>query len=345
MRIDTLETYTDPSGLFSISVPTGWNLYDQSTDATKLILWTDEFENALIIVAISESQPALSQEELTERLTAFVETFEDEDDFAMDPPQNLQSGGVQIVWSYTAQAPGGISAPLLANSFIYQDGDKLSVLTFGVPEEQFDRLRDSLDEMLHSYIVDPSVSLAPGDFERVSYDFSDESGGWATVDDEGVRAEIADGVYTIIIKAPDSYYLSAPDFVPTGDMAVTANVLIQGDSRAGLALRLSRADDGTRSYYACWIDGGDRYGCFVSVNNQWTTLQEPISDAAIIPGAVNKVNFTAVGDVITFSVNDAEVARFTDSRVAEGVPALYLENFATEAGAVFDDVTIVTPLP
>jgi hypothetical protein len=122
-------------------------------------------------------------------------------------------------------------------------------------------------------------------------------------------------------------------------------VLVQGNARAGVALRWSQDDARRGSYYACWIDSADLFGCFVSVGDQWTTLQEPISNPAIVPGAVNKVGLTAVGDVVTFSVNDTELARFSDARVAEGVPALYLENFDTEAGAVYDDVTVVIPRP
>jgi hypothetical protein len=118
---------------------------------------------------------------------------------------------------------------------------------------------------------------------------------------------------------------------------------VQGNARAGLALRWSQDDQGRGSYYACWIDGANLFGCFVSVADIWTTLQEPIANDAIRPGEANKVSFSAVGDAITFSVNDTELARFSDARVASGVPALYLENFDTEAGAAYDDVAIVTP--
>jgi hypothetical protein len=281
--------------------------------------------------------------ELRTRLTTFVETFQGQQDFAMAPPEELQ-GGVQIVWSYTAQATGGVEARLLANSFISQDGDKLSVLTFGVPEEQLDRLREPLDQMRDSYRVEPSVALSPADdIDRVEFDFAEAAGGWVTDDTAELRAAVEGGVYRITLRTTNSYYLSAPSLAPVDDTTVSGIVLVEGNARAGLALRLSQDADGRKTYYACWIDATDLFGCFVSVADQWTTLLEPATSPAIRPGAANSLTLTAVDDTITFAVNGTELARLTDARVAEGGPAVYLENFDTEAGAAFDDIAVVTP--
>ncbi len=343
--IDRLVTFQHPNGLFSIDVPDGWNVDDSSTDAAALYLWTDEAENALIIVSVSESAEQLTQDELQERLTSFVESFSGEQDFSMDPPEQLQSGGVQIIWSYTAQASGGVQARLLANSFIYQNGDKISLLTFGIPNEQFDDLKDSLNDILNSYEVDPSVPLsADSAVNRTVYDFSRDDGNWSVEDTDSIRAAIVNGTYDITLRDTDIYYLTAPDFDPTTDLEVSADVLIVGDSRAGVAVRYGvGTPSDTRDYYTCWIDGNNSYGCFVSVNDRWTTLQEKTSARAIKPGQVNRVALRAEGDRITFSVNGVELQTFTDGRVTSGQPALYLENFSTEAGAVYDNVVITTP--
>lgn len=340
--IDRLETFSHPQRLFSIDVPAGWNLEENANENTLVYIWTDAAENGLIIVSITEPQEALTQDDLVDRATDFVNIFKDEQDFSMDPPEKLRSGGVQIVWSYTAKASGGVDAPLLANTFVYRDVDKVSLLTFGIPREQFDELKGSLDAILQSYVVDPAVPLS-GDpsVRRFAFDFVDDESEWVTDSSASLQAVIEEGVYRITLSDSDLYYLTAPDVSPANDVEVSADVLINGNSRAGVAVRYSPGSQGNaKNYYACWIDGRDRYGCFVSVDDRWTTLREPISNPAIKPGQVNRVSLRAEGNSITFSVNGVRLQTFTDSRVAAGQGALYLENFDTEAGAEFDNVIV-----
>jgi hypothetical protein len=342
VTIDRLETFDHPGGLFSIDVPAGWNLEQDSNETNLLYLWMDAAENALIILAITETQEALTQDDLVERATAFVELFKDEKNFSMDPPEKLRSGGVQIIWSYTAQASGGVEAPLLANTFVYRDVDKVSLLTFGIPREQFNDLKPSLDAILQSYVIDPAVPLSGGEsVQRFAFDFTRDEGKWVIDNSTSLQASIEGGVYRITLSDPDLYYLTAPDVTAANDMEVSADVLIQGNSRAGVAVRYGVGNpNNTRNYYTCWIDGGNQYGCFVSVNDRWTTLREPISSPAVKPGKVNRVSLRAEGDRIIFSVNGVEVQTFTDTSITRGQAALYLENFSTEAGAEFDNVMV-----
>jgi len=340
--IDRLETFSHPQRLFSIDVPAGWKLEENASGNTLVYVWTDAAENGLVILSITESQEALTQDDLVERATEFVNIFKDEQDFSMDPPEKLRSGGVQIVWSYTAEASGGVAAPLLANTFVYRDVDKVSLLTFGIPKEQFDDLKPSLDAILQSYVVDPAVPLS-GDSSarRFAFDFVNDDNAWVTDSSASLQAVIEEGVYRITLSDPDLYYLTAPDVSPADDLEVSADVLINGNSRAGVAVRYSPGSQGNaKNYYACWIDGRDQYGCFVSVDDRWTTLREPISNAAVKPGRVNRVSLRAEGDSIIFSVNGVQLQTFTDTRVAAGQAALYLENFSTEAGADFDNVIV-----
>ncbi|MCS6840479.1 MAG: hypothetical protein NZ699_16355 [Roseiflexus sp.] len=342
VTIDRLETFKHPAGLFRIDVPAGWSQQEDSHETTLVYVWTDAAENALIILSITETQEALTQDDLTERATEFVNIFKDEKDFSMDPPEKLRSGGVQIVWGYTAQASNGVEAPLLANTFVYRDVDKVSFLTFGIPREQFDDLKPSLDAILQSYIIDPAVPIS-GDpsVQRFAFDFVDDDSKWVTEDSTSLKAVIEEGVYRITLIDTDLYYLTAPDVSAANDMEVSADVLIQGNSRAGVAVRYGTGTpSNTRNYYTCWIDGGNQYGCFVSVNDRWTTLREPISNSAIKPGKVNRVSLKAQGNQIIFSVNGVALQTFTDTRIDRGQAALYLENFSTEAGAEFDNVIV-----
>lgn len=201
----------------------------------------------------------------------------------------------------------------------------------------------ALDDVLNSFQVDPSVAVGESDVQRTTYDFSTDDD-WYTGETDSSLAVIDNGVYDITLKEDNIYFLSDAEFMSAGtDMSMSTDVEVRGDVRAGVALRYSKNDDGERSFYACWIDGEGNYGCFVSVNDQWTALQELTASDAIKPGRTNRVELSAADDKITFSVNGVKVATFDDNSVSEGVPAFYLENFDTEAGAVFDDATITTP--
>src|SRR5262249_23731630 len=88
-------------------------------------------------------------------------TFGNQPDFSQEEAK--ESGpSMLIVWSYTGEATGGVKAELLGNSFIRQDGDKISLRTIVLPSDQFDQLHEALDNMLGSYTVDSSVALGGG---------------------------------------------------------------------------------------------------------------------------------------------------------------------------------------
>lgn len=343
--IDGLEDYSYPTGLFSIKIPTDWTSNDSSTDSGAFVTWSDPANNALVGVIISEEQTTLSQEELATKLQDFVNTSNTEPDFSADEPKNLNSGGVQVIWSYTAVTDTGAQAKLLVNSFIYQDENKISILLLGVPDAQFDNLKSYLDDIINSFEVNPAVAFAGGSValddlpEGIRYDFSDDKGSWVTETSEAVEAERSNGVYTLRIKAKDQFYLSNPDMDIGSEQGIAASVQPTEDARAGVFLRLTKNGD-TRNYYACWINAVGEYGCFVSVEDNWTDLQEATVSEYIKADAPNRLVMTAIGDQITLRINGVEVLSTTDDQVTEGRAGLYLENFAGPVEASYDDVTI-----
>jgi hypothetical protein len=343
--ITGLEDYAYPSGLFTIKAPTDWTSKDTSGKNGVFVTWSDKANNGLIGVLITENASKLSQDELSKKLQDFVDTSNQEPDFQADPPEKLKSGGVLIVWSYTATTSTGTTAKLLVNSFIYQDKNKLSIIMFGVPNAQFETLKPYLNDVLNSYIVDPTVALAEANTAMddlpsgVRYDFSDDTGKWVTEKTDAVEAELADGIYTLRIISPDQYYQSNPKMDSGTDQGIAASVQPKDDARAGVFLRLTKTD-GKRDYYACWINAAGEYGCFVSIKDEWTTLQDATPSDAIKTDAPNRLVMTAKGDTITLRINGTEVATLTDSQVTEGIAGLYLENFKDPVEATYDDVTI-----
>lgn len=176
-------------------------------------------------------------------------------------------------------------------------------------------------------------------------DFSTQTDTWILTDTEVSRTEILTDSYVVTLKAPDSYYVLRPRVVPGRNMRIAALVQPQGDARAGLMLRFNAAEQGVGSYYACWIDAGRLCGCLVSINDQWETIHEPAEHPALRPGEPNRLEFIAEGTQITLRANGVEVMSVENELLTDGVAGLYLENFKTPTGAIFDDIDIVVEAP
>jgi len=158
--IGDLQTYTYDTGLFSIDAPVDWTLKDNSKPGEAILLWTDSTENGLLVVDLFQEEKEQTQDELVTFLKSFLnKSFQAQADFAMDPPKPQTDGSVLIVWTYTAEASGGAKTKLLGNSFIEQKGDKISILTTAVPDEQFERLLDTTNKIINSYSIDSSAAL------------------------------------------------------------------------------------------------------------------------------------------------------------------------------------------
>jgi len=160
VEIGELETYNYSTGLFSIDAPKGWTLKDNSKTGEAILVWSDSSENGLIVVDLFQEKKQQSSDELVKLLRNFLnKSFQSEQDFSMDDPQEQSDGSQLIVWSYTANASGGAKVKLLGNSFIEQHGDKVSILTTAVPDDQFDKLKPETNKIINSYKIDPSADL------------------------------------------------------------------------------------------------------------------------------------------------------------------------------------------
>jgi len=158
VEIGDLETYNYETGLFTIDVPSNWSLQDNSKSGEAIVLWSEPNGNATVVVDIFEKQEKQTREELTNFLKDFLtRTFGNEDQFTIDDPSPQKDGSVLLVWTYNDKQRGDLS--VLGNSFIEQRGDKISILTTAVPEDQFDKLKPSTNKIINSYKIDPSAAL------------------------------------------------------------------------------------------------------------------------------------------------------------------------------------------
>jgi hypothetical protein len=161
--IGPLKTYDHPSGVFKIDVPNNWTLQDNSSSAELLLIWTDPTGNGAILVNIFEDNRNYSDSQLVKLLTDFLEErFGQQPDFSYEDAKPQSDGSQLVVWSYTATADNNIQTTLLGNSFVEQRGNKVSILTTLVPEEQFETLVSQTNKIINTYRINPSAAIGGG---------------------------------------------------------------------------------------------------------------------------------------------------------------------------------------
>jgi hypothetical protein len=159
VTIDQLEAYKHKSGVFEMQVPKGWKDNDSSKPGEVIVLWTDPTGNALIGADIFTPPAEVPSDKLPEMLERVVRgLFGTQPDFEMGKPQVQPDGSVQIVFSVSASSQG-VKTKLQGNSFIEKKGDKISILTFGSLESQFDGLKASFTQIANSQKVNLEVKV------------------------------------------------------------------------------------------------------------------------------------------------------------------------------------------
>jgi hypothetical protein len=159
VKADNLQPYKHPSGLFELDIPEGWTPTDNSKKGETIVLWFDPTKNSLISVDIFNAPADIDSAKMTELLKSFLtKTFGSRPGFFMEEPITQSDGSIQVVWGYTETIQGA-TGRIQGNSFIEKVGDKVSLLTTGVLEHQFDDLKDPMNRAINSYKVNASVKL------------------------------------------------------------------------------------------------------------------------------------------------------------------------------------------
>jgi hypothetical protein len=159
VKIDGLETYKHPSGLFQIDAPKGWTPTVNKKANEVIVLWFDPTKNALITVDVFKAPSETTPEQLTALLEKFLkQTFGSRPGFATEKPVPQKDGSVQVVWSYD-ESIKTITAKVQGNSFISRSGDKISLITTGGVADQIPALKESFDKVVNSYKVNPEIVI------------------------------------------------------------------------------------------------------------------------------------------------------------------------------------------
>ncbi|NJL90504.1 MAG: tetratricopeptide repeat protein [Coleofasciculaceae cyanobacterium SM2_1_6] len=161
VKIDGLETYRHPSGLFSLDVPVGWTIKDTSKPDEIIISWTDLNTNSLVIMNVFEITNNPSAQELQSKLQNFIrDLFGSQPQFQLVDLSPPGDGSRGVSWSYqvtTTQVGGGT---LQGKSLIVQSDNKVVILSIAYPQTQEAELQGSFNQIISSARIDSTINLS-----------------------------------------------------------------------------------------------------------------------------------------------------------------------------------------
>lgn len=148
--IGKLVAYDHPSGWFSMNVPENWNIKDNSSDDEVIVGITDPTQNAVVVVSVWNSATRMSNEDLTDYLSNFLDNrLGNFKNFKQGEAEVQGDGSIGIFFKYDSEVSGG-SFPMVGNSFIEQRGKRVALLSVIIPKEQYDRKVTPLTKFINS---------------------------------------------------------------------------------------------------------------------------------------------------------------------------------------------------
>jgi regulator of RNase E activity RraB len=181
--------------------------------------------------------------------------------------------------------------------------------------------------------------------------FDSDANGWSTGEFENEfsrnEVKIEDGTYTLTVETKPDKTPYVEKMLPNQEfsnfiLSVEATPLDAAEHYSyGLVFR----ENAVGHTYTFEIGNDGLYGIFI-FENEWMTLKDWSSSAAIKVGQTNELTVVAEDESLTFFVNEEELTTIEDSTLAEGKIGLLIDMFEADSSATVDfDNLIVTALP
>lgn len=158
--IGSLQSYTYNKELFSISVPNNWIRKEKSDSSQVFVEWIDNTDNGLIYIKMIKGEGTRTLEQLGTQLQTFLNNaYKSEPDFQMGSPAAQPDQTSKVNWSFTATGDNGTKGTLQGSSYILQIGDKVAIVTFAAPQQQFSGLEPEFSKIFSTFKITRSVPL------------------------------------------------------------------------------------------------------------------------------------------------------------------------------------------
>jgi peptidyl-prolyl cis-trans isomerase B (cyclophilin B) len=175
-------------------------------------------------------------------------------------------------------------------------------------------------------------------------DFQDpNSDAWGLGTAESGSAELGDG--KLLITAQEGWMFSVyPSAAPPlADGFIAASFSLEGGGSAGVVAQF-RKDSGGQTMYTCGANSTGAFACYKMLQGEWSLLTSGQNEATE-PDATTLIALQVLGDQLVLSINDVEVATFTDDDLSSGFWGLYADASTSTTTATFTHVQIAAPVP
>ncbi len=162
-------SFEHESNWFSIDMPTAWSSKDTSKEGEEAIVtFTDPTENAAIVVDVFPIEKPFDEDAKTEFVLKFVnDRFEKFTKFNHGDPKAFKDDSVGLGFSYQ-QKLGKLDVKMLGEVYVQTYDDKMmSMITFLIPNEQYEDAKASAYELIDSFKANPDA-LASSTVEEMS---------------------------------------------------------------------------------------------------------------------------------------------------------------------------------
>lgn len=265
---------------------------------------------------------------------------------------NVTAEGSHLTFSINAQTVGSVDNALVPSGVagVVFDMSANSQAKFDFTNFE---VRAPAGSVLSTPIIQTTISTptAPATNATIlSDDFSSNSNLWTIADSQPDKSDfgtfnetIGGGKFRIdaqVTKGVNQKYYPK-NLQPVADISLTVDAKrVSGPTDAAYGLVFRR--DGNGGFYVFEIRDDKQFAVWL-FQNQWTAITNWTSTDAIQPGQTNRINVTATGAHMTFSVNGTTVGTADNSQVGSGVVGLAIDMNPGEAVFEFSNFQLNTP--
>jgi hypothetical protein len=160
-----MRAYVDGTGWFSMSVPAGWAIQDESNDFARMLRIIDPFRGATLFVRTQLQDAGVDYRQSEALLRAVIGMrFSGGHTLVREAIHSASDGGRTMRFSYAA-VTGNKTQPIRGESVLrLHDKAYLSILAFTAPADMFEDLRAPVLAMFDTYMPHPQA-LEPDKLE------------------------------------------------------------------------------------------------------------------------------------------------------------------------------------
>lgn len=146
-----LKPYTHSTKRFSIDVPVNWKVEDTSTGVDDLIInISDPTENGSFVLRVYNPGSETTEDERKEMLKSFLnDAGSSFPKFKMDKAESQSNGSIKISFTFDADVDG-MFYPMICDSFMFQKGTYVAILSYVIPVEQYNKNKASANKIIDS---------------------------------------------------------------------------------------------------------------------------------------------------------------------------------------------------